>query len=149
MSAESNESKAVHIRLCCLQSMHFMCILIIHPHHLEGALLFFLFFSLLFFSFSFLLVSFLFFPLLFFSYLFFSPLLSSFLFSSLSPLFFSLLLFTTRSNRRSSPESHPGSTLLGYDLLGWSDILHQRVYSLMLPAGLFLHRKYIDVSHAV
>lgn len=117
MSAESNESKAVHVRLWCLQSMHFMYILINHPHHLEGALLFFLFFSLLFFSFSFLLVSFLFFPLLFFSYLFFSPLFF-FLFSSLS-LFCSFLFFSSLPALTGDPVQNRTQGLHYWGMICW------------------------------
>ena len=59
----------------------------------------------------------------------------------ISDVIFSSLLFY----RRSTLESGPGSAV-GYELLGWSDILSKRAYSLMLPAGFFLHRKYINVS---
>ena len=35
-----------------------------------------------------------------------------------------------------------------WELLGWREILLEQSYSLMLPAGLFLHQKYLNVSVA-
>ena len=35
---------------------------------------------------------------------------------------------------------------LQWELLGWPSIIFHQQYSLMLPAGLFLHKKYLHVS---
>ena len=66
------------------------------------------------------------------------------LMSFLFVLFLLFFLSSVYSRIRAKGESD--NEKKEWELLGWREILLEQSYSLMLPAGLFLHQKYLNVS---